>query len=239
MATIHKINREILHAQLSDLEAQGQIPTVVRGIIQQKRWQWRGYPSGINYAMPVQLCQMGRYNDPTATTGVCYTADYAVIAIAESLGKLYQQNPASFIIGVSDLIKARLYTLETTRQTTTIDMPALQAMLHITADKTMGDSHQLTQAVTDWAANHSDREYDGITYRSRHYISTGKCTAFWQRTGKSGPLTEVEHCAVDEYIDTNKRNMPPNWQAEDISGFEIVTRTLHFTVSGEDLTEAI
>lgn len=155
MATIHKINREILHAQLSDLEAQGQIPTVVRGIIQQKRWQWRGYPSGINYAMPVQLCQMGRYNDPTATTGVCYTADYAVIAIAESLGKLYQQNPASFIIGVSDLIKARLYTLETTRQTTTINMPALQAMLHITADKTMGDSHQLTQAVTDWAANHS------------------------------------------------------------------------------------
>ncbi|MEH3872018.1 hypothetical protein POW68_14260 [Escherichia coli] len=33
------------------------------------------------------------------------------------------------------------------------------------------------------------------------------------------------------YVDSDKQNYPPNWQEEDISGFEIVTRTLRFNVS--------
>lgn len=174
---------------------------------------------------------MGRYNDPTTKTGVCYTADCASVAIAESLGRVYQQDPDNFTLGESDLVKAQLYTLETTRETTTIDMPKLQAMLHITADKTMGDDQSVTQAITDWAANHSENGYDGVTYASRHYSSAGTCTAFWKREGMDGPLIDVEHSPVDSYVDSDKRNFPPNWQEEDISGFEIVTRTLRFNVS--------
>ncbi|EBP3563136.1 RES family NAD+ phosphorylase [Salmonella enterica] len=231
MARKNQKNGEPLHEQLSKLEAQGQIPTVVRGIVQQKRWQWEEYESGVHYAAPTNPKKMGRYNDPTAKTGVCYTADCSSVAIAESLGRVYQQDPDNFTLGESDLVKAQLYTLETTRETTTIDMPQLQAMLHITADKTMGDDQSVTQAITDWAANHSENGYDGVTYASRHYSSAGTCTAFWKREGMDGPLVDVEHSPVDSYVDSDKRNYPPNWQEEDISGFEIVTQTLRFNVS--------
>lgn len=231
MARKNQKNGETLHEQLSKLEAQGQIPTIVRGIIQQKRWQWEEYESGVHYAAPTKPKEMGRYNDPTAKTGVCYTADCASVAIAESLGRVYQKDPEKFTLGESDLSKAQLYTLKTTRETTTIDMPKLQAMLHITADKTMGDDQSATQAITDWAANHSENDYDGVTYSSRHYSSAGTCTAFWERKGMNGPLADVEHSPVDSYVDSDKRNYPPNWQDDDITGFEIVTQTLRFSVS--------
>lgn len=236
MAIFSKNEGGSLHEQLRRLEREGQIPILCRGIILQKRWQWRAYLSGVYYATPTKPEQMGRYNDPSATTGVCYTADSAAIAIAESLGRNYQQDPESFIISVSDLVRAQIYTLETTRETTTIDMTRLQAMLHITADKTMGDSHHMTQSITDWAANHSKGGYDGITYRSRHYLNVGTCSAFWQRTGKGGPLIALTHSSVDDYFDSDKRNYPMFWLQDDITGFEIVTRTLGFTVSAEEIT---
>ncbi|EDV0263046.1 hypothetical protein YM80_003692 [Salmonella enterica subsp. salamae] len=79
------------------------------------------------------------------------------------------------------------------------------------------------QAITDWATNHSENDYVGVTYASRHYSSAGTCTAFWRSEGKDGPLVSP----VDSYVDSDKRN----WQEEDITGFEIVTQTLRFNVS--------
>lgn len=231
MAGKNKKNGANLHEQLNELEAQGQIPTIVRGVIQQKRWQWEEYSSGVYYSAPTDPKQMGRYNDPTANTGVCYTADYASVAIAESLGRIYQKDPEKFTLGESDLVKAQLYTLKTTRETTTIDMPKLQTMLHMTADKTMSDDQSVTQAITDWAANHSGNAYDGVTYTSRHHSSAGTCTAFWQRKGIDGPLADVKHSSVDSYVDSEEQNYPPNWEEDDISGFEIVTKTLRFNVA--------
>lgn len=229
MAGKKKENGANLHEKLNALEAQGRIPTVVRGITQQKRWQWDEYDSGVFYSAPEKPNDMGRYNDPTAKTGVCYTADFASVAIAESLGRVYHKKPNEFSLGLSDLKKAQLYTLETTRETTTIDMPKLQTMLHITADKTMGEDQSVTQAITDWAANHSEVGYDGVTYTSRHH-SAGTCTAFWKREGMSGPLVDVEHSPVDTYSDSEKENYPPNWEESDITGFEMVTDTLQFNV---------
>lgn len=230
MAGKNKESGANLHEQLNELEAQEQIPTVKRGIIQQKRWQWEEFPSGAHYAAPTEPEKMGRYNDPTARTGVCYTADYASVAIAESLGRVYQKNPDEFTLGLSELENAQMYTLETTRETTTVDVPRLLTMLHITADKTMGDDQELTQAITDWAANHSGKGYDGVTYASRH-LSAGTCTAFWKREGMDGPLVDVEHSPVDSYVDSEQENYPPNWKDSDISGFEIVTETLRYNVS--------
>jgi len=231
MATKNQKNGESLHEQLNELEAQEQIPTVVRGIVKQMRWQWEEYESAVHYGTPTESKKMGRYNDPTAQTGICYTADCSCVAISESLGRIYQKDPNNFTLGESDLAKAQLYTLETTRETKTVDMSKLQTMLHITADKTMGDDQSVTQSITDWAANHSVGGYDGITYQSRHNPSAGTCTAFWERKGMDGPLVDVEHSPVDSYIDSDERNFPPNWQDEDITGFEIVTKTLKYSVS--------
>lgn len=229
MATKKKENGANFHEQLDELEAQGQIPVLVRGIFQVKRWQWEEFISGVYYSTQTDPLKMGRYDDPTSRTGVCYTADFASVAIAESIGRIYQVNPYTFTLGLSDLQTAQMYTLETTRETTTIDMAKLQTMLHITSDKTMGVDQSLTQAVTDWAANRSGK-YDGITYPSRHHSSAGTCTVFWKREGMDGPLVDVTHCSVDSYVDSEEQNYPPNWTGSDISGFEIVTETLRYSV---------
>lgn len=219
-----------IHEQLNALEKKGRIPADNRGIVQQKRFQWNEHPSGVHYATPDT--DIGRYNDPTGRTGVCYTADHAVTAIAESLGRVYQKDPADFTLGMSELDKAQIYTLETSRETTVINMSKLQGLLHITADKTMGSDQSITQAVTDWAANTPGLNYDGISYPSRHY--EGTCTAFWKRDGVADPLSDVSRSSVNSYVDAESANFPSNWDDPDITGFEIVTETLQFSVRPED-----
>ncbi|MDE1497406.1 RES domain-containing protein [Xenorhabdus bovienii] len=234
MATEKKKNGDSIHDQLTQLETQGIVPYVIREAnTPQKRWQWGEYPSGVHYASPMDPEPLGRYNDPTGQTGICYTADYAAAAIAESLGRVYQRDQEAFTLGLSDLQKAQMYTLETTRETKTINMPRLQGMLHFTSDQMMGNDPSITQSVADWAANTPGLPYDGISYRSRHY-DVGMCTAYWEREGKSGPLVDVTHSPVDSYVDSDAENFPQNWSEENITGFEIVVETLRFDVSADD-----
>ena len=230
MANLHQKTGAKLHDQLDALHKSGRIPVKENGIIQQKRWQRTKHASGVYFGAPEDPKDMGRYNDPTARTGVCYTADYAVTAIAESYGREYQKKPDEFFIGSDEVSTAQICTLETTRKTVTIDMVKLQGVLHITADKTMGDSQEVTQGVAEWAANTPGLPYDGINYISRHY-GAGTCTAFWQREGTDNPLKDVDMKPLDQYLDNDKENFPPGWSESDIDGFEILTETLNFTVS--------
>lgn len=88
MATEKRTNGDSIHEQLNQLEKQGRIPSDIREAgTQQMRWQWDEYPSGVHYGAPMDPKPLGRYNDPTGRTGICYTADNAAAAIAESLGK--------------------------------------------------------------------------------------------------------------------------------------------------------
>ncbi|MFH8136289.1 RES family NAD+ phosphorylase [Pantoea osteomyelitidis] len=232
MANKKKENGDPIDDQLNRLEKQGRIPFIMRAAkTPQRRWQKRTYPSGVNYARPVKPEEMGRYNDPTGRTGICYTADFAVAAIAESLGRIYQRKPEAFFLGLEDLQTAHIYSLETTRATKIIDMVRLQALLHLTANQIMGEDYSITQAITSWAVNTPGLDYDGIAYLSRH-LGTGTCTAYWIRDGRSDPLADVVNSPADEYIDTAVENFPQNWTEDDISGFEIVTETLNYRVSG-------
>ncbi|WP_286991330.1 hypothetical protein [Shewanella sp.] len=123
MATEKRTNGDSIHKQLNQLEMQGRVPSDIRKTgTQQMRWQWGEYPSGVHYGTPMDPEPLGRYNDPTGRTGICYAADNAAAAIAESLGRVYQRDTDNFTLGLSDLYKAQMYTLETTRDTRTINM---------------------------------------------------------------------------------------------------------------------
>ncbi|EHY8945574.1 hypothetical protein K4804_004642, partial [Salmonella enterica subsp. enterica serovar Saintpaul] len=112
-----------LHERLTAIHNLGRMPVKVNGIIQFKRWQRSKQESGVYFGCPQEKSSMGRYNDPTAKTGICYVADYAVTAIAESYGREYHKKPnCKFSIGFDEVSKAQMCTLETTRETTTIDM---------------------------------------------------------------------------------------------------------------------
>lgn len=230
METKKRTNGDYIHEKLNQLEMQGRVPSDIREAgTQQMRWQWDEYPSGVHYGSEL----LGRYNDPTGRTGICYTADNAVTAIAESLGRVYQRDQEGFTLGMSDLHKAQMYTLETTRDTRTINMTKLLGMLHITADQAMGDQQDITQAITDWAANTPGLQYDGISYSSRHY-GVGMCTAFWKHEGEESPLADVTHSSVYSHVDSNPDNFPQNWPEKNIDGLEIVMETLQFDVSADD-----
>lgn len=230
MAHKKKENGDSIHEQLSQLHTEKRIPFDVREAqAPQRRWQKKSYASGVNYTRPEAPEDMGRYNDPTSQTGICYTADIVATAMAESYGRVYHRSPDEFFLGMSDLQKARIHTLETTRETKVVNMVKLQALLHLTADQVMGEDYSMTQRITDWFANTPGLDYDGIAYKSRHF-GEGMCTAYWVREGTSDPLADVANAPADEYIDTMKENFPQNWEEKDITGFEIITETLNFKV---------
>lgn len=51
--------------------------------------------------------------------------------------------------------------------------------------------------------------------------------------GEIGPLIDVTHCSVNDYLDEDAENFPQNWPEYDISGKEIVAITLNFKVNKE------
>lgn len=231
MAGSNQERRDELHGELNGLHAKSNIPVLIHGIREQKRWQGKRYASAVNYGCPTDEANMGRYNDASCRTGVCYTADYAVTALAESYGRLYQKSDTKFYIGSDDLDNAHICTVKTTRETRTIDMGKLQACLHLTSDKLTGDDQTLTRELVNWAANLPNSPYDGVTYRSRHHGGSGTCTAYWNVGGRGDPLETVNMLAVRQYTDREPECFPQGWTEDDIDGEEILTETLHFEIT--------
>ncbi|MFP1767844.1 RES family NAD+ phosphorylase [Lonsdalea quercina] len=225
-----------IYEQLTRLEAKKAIPVIIRKEnTRQYRWQRKEYPSGLHYGLPTSPQKMGRYNDPSARTGACYTADYPIVSLAEAWGRLYQKcnDKKTFFIGSREIQIAQLYILETTRKTKTIDITRLVGLLHRTLDQVTGNDTSIPQAIVDWAANTPGLDYDGISYPSRHH-AVGLCTAFWEREGTSSPLADISHCSVESYVDSDPVNFPQNWLDKDINGFEMLTETLNFVINPDE-----
>lgn len=233
MVNNNKTIGESFYDQLTLLDGENRIPVCVRDITKQSRWQREPQSSGVYYGAPQKEEDMGRYNDASGRTGICFTADHSVTAIAESYGRQYHKKTDDFSIGSDELSRAHMCTLETTRKTKTIDMDRLLPLLHITSDKIAGDDQSITRQIVDWAAN-GENEFDGVTYRSRH-LPVGSCTAWWCRKGEQDPLTTIEMTPVDNFHDKDKACFPNNWEYEDISGPEMITETLNFKITPNNL----
>lgn len=224
-------DKDLFNDKLNMLHKKGGIPIITRQKgTRQIRWQAQAYSTAVFYSKETIPERMGRYADPTGRTGICYTADYAATAIAESYGRIYQRQPDNFLIGTDDLLNAYICRLKTQRQTVTIDMVKLQGMLRITANQTMGNNPSITQAITHWAANTPGLLYDGITYFSRHY-GVGACTAYWARKGALDPLITVDMTTIAKYADKDANNFPPKWNYLDIKATEILTEVFGYTLA--------
>ncbi|MCC3705420.1 RES family NAD+ phosphorylase [Rouxiella badensis] len=219
-----------LDEQLNALHGKGRIPVCIRGpMTKQSRWQRESQKSGVHYGKPREEDDMGRYNDASGRTGVCYTADHSVTAIAESYGRQYQKTPNKFSIGEDELSRANICTLETTRETKTVDMDRLLPLLHITVDKVTGDNQTTTRQIVNWASN-GKKGFDGVTYRSRH-LPVGTCTAWWWNDGADNPLATIEMVPVSKFKDRDTACFPAGWGYNDIEGVEIITETLDFKIT--------
>lgn len=229
--TLSKLNGDNLHDALDKLFHEGRIPQVVREEVEQVRFQEQAYPSAVYYGVPDE--NLGRFNDPSLRAGICYTADNALIAVAESYGRKREADPSNFFIGDDSLHIAQLCTLKTTRQTVTVNLSRLLPLLHLTADKVMGPDYSITQGITEWAANTPGLPFDGITYQSRH-LNDKTCTAWWVREGADDPLSTSDMTSVAEYRSTDQSNFPQVWEDEDISGKEMLLFSMNYEISSNN-----
>ncbi|CAK1691359.1 RES domain-containing protein [Vibrio crassostreae] len=192
-----------------------------------KRWQSTPQSSGVYYGKPTPE-SMGRFNDPTGNTGICYVAEHAVTAIAESYGRNYQKEKKkgfSYRVSRDSLDEAHVCTLQAERELVTVDLCKLQAKLHITTDQLSSDEYGLTQEIVAYFANEPKASFDGISYRSRH-MDHGYCVALFERDKES--LRTVAMAPMSEYKDSEY--LPSGWKEPDIDGEEILTEVLDIDV---------
>lgn len=219
---------EPINEKLNSLLKEGKVPTknFAKGT-EFKRWQSQPQESGVYYGKP-EGDAMGRFNDPTGNTGVCYIAETATTAIAESYGRNKKKNDGSDIpyrVSKESLEKAHICTLKTKTPITTVDLGKLLPKLDITLDQITSDDYHLTQQIVSVAANDSD--FDGISYSSRH-IQDGCCIALFDR--KKEQLETIEMTSMSQYSETGNNNLPNDWESEDIDAEEILTEILNIPV---------
>ncbi|MCF1267360.1 RES family NAD+ phosphorylase [Morganella morganii] len=212
--------------QLTRLCHDGKLP-VLNFDLDVKRFQGKHYPSAEHYGKPVKQDAMGRYNDLSGNTGVCYFAENSLTALAESYGRMYHHGNGHFAISGSSLEIAQIYTLHPLSPLRLVDMATLASMLHLTADQLTGADYTLTQIITGCLANDPLRDFHGIRYASRHYLA-GMCLAVFEP--QEGRLFETLACeSLSRY--TEHQFLPVGWPYQDITAEEMLVKILHFDVT--------
>ncbi len=192
-----------------------------------KRFQGKYYPLAEHYGKPIGASDMGRYNDPSGRTGVCYLAENSLTALAESYGRMYHHSCGNFAISSSSLKVAQMYTLHPRSPLQLVDMATLASMLHLTADQLTGSDYSLTQAITGFLANYPGRDFHGIRYLSRHY-PTGGCLAVFEP--KDGNLfNTLAFESLSSY--TEHQFLPVGCTYPNITAEEMLVNVLHFDVT--------
>lgn len=218
-----------LHEALKKLNSEDKVPskTYPKGHTF-KRWQSAPQKSGVYYGKPSDKKDLGRFNDPTGKTGVCYVAEYAVTAIGESYGRVNQKHKRSgtpYRVSSSSLEEAHVCTLEATRDLKTVDLNMLLAKLQFTTDQVTSDDYDLTQEIVAYFANEPQTKFDGISYNSRH-VNHGYCVALFDREHES--LDTKAMTPMSKYKDSDY--LPEGWPEPDIDGEEILTEVLGIEV---------
>ena len=200
-------------------EAQ-RLPTHLTGTGTLKRWQAQAWPSALYFGRGE-----GRYSAPDGAFGVCYMAEKAVSALAESYGRLMHKNALKFI-DESDVENSRLCLIRPRRPLRFVDVGKLLGMLHITLDASVGDDYTLTQRVMACLYALARDKYDGVCYVSRHFPSADFCYAVWEtdevRFDDEGMMN------LAEYRDSDA--LPAHWPYDDITAEELLEEVLRFRI---------
>ncbi|MFC1241284.1 RES family NAD+ phosphorylase [Enterobacter sichuanensis] len=226
MGSISDEKHNVVLEKLARICLDGKLP-VFGFDLDVKRFQGKYYASAEHYGKPTKPEEMGRYNDLSGKTGVCYFAENSLTALAESYGRMYHHANGDFAISGHALDIAHMYTLHPKSPLILVDMATLASMLHLTADQLTGVDYLLTQAITGYLANYPGRNFQGIYYASRHYL-TGMCLAVFEP--EEGELFEtLASEPLSKY--TEHQSLPVGWPYKDITAEEMLVKILHFDVT--------
>lgn len=217
---IKEIEYPHLEQQIREIHKTKTIPTYSPGNWTLKRFQSKEWPSALNFSH-----SDGRYNSSTSSFGVCYMSDKAVIALAESYGRLLH-NGQGTLIDETELNTARMCLIKPTKQLVFVDLAKLFAMLHITIDAVTGKDYSVTQRAMDCLYDILKDEMDGICYISRHWPSSGYCYAVWEKEGDR--FVDTGMFSLTDYCDSEY--LPEGWSEPDITAEEILEYVLNFII---------
>lgn len=163
-----------LEQEIESILDEGSLPLHSPGNWDLKRWQRKEWPSALNFSTGD-----GRYNAPDDSFKVCYMADRAVSALAESFGRIMHKTGKQFV-EESVLTTSRMCLIHPRRQLVFVDVGQLLGMLHITLNVCTGDDYAVTQRVIACLYKLAKDKVDGVCYFSRHFTTTDFCYAVWE-----------------------------------------------------------
>lgn len=224
-----------LHDRLEQLINSGNAPTITVSVGSQcMRVQERLDATGTEYKNPYHFSTAipatGRYNDPDGKLGVCYVAQTATVALAETFGrKRDNEDEEPLFIDGKELDKKIIATLEFTRELVLLDIGKALCALGLTIDVISGADYQKAQDIVRFFSKKPQyRTISGIAYISRHHAD-GYCFAIWQNNESEDIFREVSRIAIKSF-DTEKE-LPSFWSSSTIDGEEILTDVLGFSVT--------
>ncbi|WP_445494095.1 RES family NAD+ phosphorylase [Photorhabdus sp. SF281] len=218
--SLSKFDYPNLEQEITAIFEDDSLPTHSPGNGDLKRWQRKEWPSAINFSTGD-----GRYNAPDDTFGVCYMADKAVSALAESFGRLIHKDGRKFV-EESVIKNSRMCLIRPLRPLVFVDVGKLLGMLHITLDVLVGDDYTVAQRVIACLYKLARDKFDGVCYLSRHFPSTDFCYAVWESDEER--FEDVGMKSLAEYHDSEY--MPSNWKYSSITAEELLEDVLRFKI---------
>ncbi|NDK98924.1 RES family NAD+ phosphorylase [Photorhabdus bodei] len=184
-----------------------------------------------NYVTGVSECSQQRgnlkddgYNSPDNSFRVCYMADRAVTALAESYGRLWHKEGLRFI-DESEIRTARMCNIRSLRKLVFIDIAKLIGMLHIPLSVMVDEDYSVTKRAMACLYELLNNEMDGICYISRHW-PTDFCYAVWEK--REDRFVDAGMQSLVNYRDSEY--MPSTWNEPDISADELLEEVLNFKI---------
>lgn len=220
MPTPPALDYPYLEQHITALFDANRLPTHSPAVETLKRWQRRAWPSALYFGTGD-----GRYNAPDGSFGVCYMADKAVSALAESYGRLMHREGLKFI-DASDIENARMCLIRPRRTLRFVDVGKLLGMLHMTLDVSVGEDYRVTQRVMACLYALARDEFDGVCYFSRHFPSADFCYAVWESDEERFDDAGMQNLA--DYRDADA--MPTHWPYADITAEELLEEVLRFAI---------
>ncbi|PQQ35065.1 hypothetical protein C6H69_02315 [Photorhabdus luminescens] len=208
-----------LEKQIREIYKTHTIPTYTPGDWNSKRWQRKEWPSALNFNFGD-----GRYNSPDNSFRVCYMADRAVTALAESYGRLWHKEGLRFI-DESEIRIARICNIRSLRKLIFIDIAKLIGMLHIPLSVMVDEDYSVTKRAMACLYELLNNEMDGICYISRHW-PTDFCYAVWEK--REDRFVDAGMQSLVNYRDSEY--MPSTWNEPDISADELLEEVLNFKI---------
>lgn len=226
-------DKKKLKQLILELYMAGKIPYLMLGAgMVLYRVQSKKRDTANHYHTPVNLDELGRFNDPDFEMGVWYGADSPAVALAEILGREHATktfNSTLYLNWDKDLKHRYMCEVEIQEPLKVLDIKRLITHLGVQLDAITSLNYSLTQEIVRVVSRLPDQQFSGIAYESRHYPDGTYCYALWKTAGQKAPLSEGNIELFGDYAHTG--SIAKGFEGGTVLVEEILTEILGYRIT--------